>query len=148
MIKKTLAQVFMVVLAAAAAKAQLPTNFPSFTITTYDTNAADRSYIFINSLFTTTNSGLYGMIVTNDGTPIWYQSWSNALLDVKSLANGLLHYDQGNGSGQEGPHKLLDSNYTLLETVNLGNGYAADGHDIELLPNGNVLVTRPARFRP
>lgn len=122
------------------ANAQLPTNFPTATITTYDSNAVSDGYVFINSLFPTANSGVYAMIVSNNGTPIWYQSWSNVLLDVKPLANGLLHYVQGNGSGQEGVHKLLDPNYTLVETLNLGNGYAADGHDIEVLPNGNVLV--------
>ena len=142
LIKRTRMSVCMMTLLAigATASAQLPTNFPTLTITTYVTNAVDSGYIFIDSLFSTTNSGFYGMIVTNDGTPIWYQSWSNAVLDVKPLANGLLHYVPGNGSGQEGPHKLLAPDYTLLETLNLGNGYAADGHDIELLPNGNVLV--------
>jgi hypothetical protein len=142
LIKRTRPHLCLMALLAtgAAARAQLPTNFPTFTITTYDTNAVDKGHIFINSLFSTTNSGFYGVIVTNDGTPIWYQSGANALLDVKPLANGLLHYLQGNGSGQEGVHKLLDPNYTLVETLNLGNGYAADGHDIEVLPNGNVLV--------
>lgn len=123
-----------------AAHAQLPTNFPTLTVTTYDSNAVDQGSIFLGSLFKTTNSGFYGMIVTNDGTPVWYQSWSNAILDVRPLANGLLHYVPGDGTGQEGPHKLLDANYNVLETFNLGNGYAADGHDIVLMPNGNVLV--------
>ena len=126
--------------AGTAAQAQLPANFPSLTVTTYDSNAVDKGFVFTASLFKTTNSGFYGMIVTNDATPIWYQSGSNAILDVRPLANGLLHYVPVDGTGQEGPHKLLDSSYNTVETFNLGNGYAADGHDIVMLPNGNVLV--------
>jgi hypothetical protein len=70
------------------ANAQLPPDFPTVTVTTYDTNAVSDGYIFLNG-------GSYVMILNNDGTPVWYTNAPPLQgMDLKVLPNGFLHYAQ------------------------------------------------------
>jgi len=132
--------------AASGAKAQLPPDFPAFTVTTYKTNAVADGYVFLTVTQTdpSTNVGYYSMILKNDGTPVWYQKATNAVGDLKVLPNGLLHLGQlyhifSWTGGGDVYHQILDGNYKLLETVPAGNGYLPEMHDLQMLPNGNVL---------
>src|SRR6266850_1092403 len=126
------------------ARAQLPTNFPALTVTTNYPSAVANGYTFLGNNLTPTNVGYYVMIVTNDGTPIWYRELTNAGWDLKVLPNGYLHYAQQIRAltytgGGDVTHEILDENYNSKETIHGGNGYAAEAHDFQMLPNGNVL---------
>jgi len=127
----------MLIIAGVKATAQLPPDFPTVTVTTYVTNSVSGGDIFLNA-------GRYVMILTNDGTPVWYQQLPMTGMDVKLLPNGLLHYASlfqfTATAATEVTHKILDANYNLLETITAGNGYVAEGHDFQMLPNGNALV--------
>lgn len=127
-----------------AADPNLPADFPKFTVTTLDPNAVGDGYIFLNVTETSPDVGYYAMILRNDGTPIWYRRTSDVAMDFKLLANGLLHSGEfyhtlswtGGGTVY---HHILDPDQTLRETVSMGNGYLPEAHDIDMLPNGNVL---------
>lgn len=127
-----------------AADPNLPTDFPKFTVTTLDANAVGDGYIFLNVTETSPGVGYYAMILTNDGTPVWYERTSEAAADFKLLSNGLLHNGESyhtlswTGGGTV-YHQILDIDHTLRETVSMGNGYLPEAHDIDMLPNGNVL---------
>jgi len=126
------------------AQAQLPANFPSLTVTTNYPPGVSDGYVFLANNLTPTNVGYYVMIVTNDGTPIWYRELTNAGWDLKVLPNGYLHYAQQIRAltytgGGDVTHEILDENYNSKETIHGGNGYAAEAHDFQMLPNGNVL---------
>src|SRR6266852_6173825 len=126
------------------ARAQLPTNFPSLTVTTNYPSAVANGYVFMANNLTPTNVGNYVMIITNDGTPIWYKALTNAGYDFKVLPNGYLHYAQQIHAltytgGGDVTHEILDENYNSIESIRGGNGYAAEAHDFQMLPNGNVL---------
>lgn len=132
-------------LSLTSLKAQVPTDFPSFTVTTYDTNAVGNGYIFLSVTDTSTNVGYYVMVLRNDGTPVYYQSVPNHSYDFKLLPNGFLHnapfyHTHSWTGGGDVNHQIFDGNGTLRETVGATNGYTADGHDFQLLPNGNVLL--------
>ena len=124
---------------------QLPPDFPAFTVTTYETNSVGDGYIFLTVTETSRDVGYYSMILRNDGTPVWYQRQTNIDCDLKLLPNGLLHHAPWYHTlswtgGGDVYHELLDSDYNVLETIGAGNGYLPESHDIEVLPNGNVLV--------
>jgi len=124
--------------ACVKVNAQLPTNFPTVTITTYVTNAVSDGYIFLNG-------GSYVMMLNNDGTPVWYTNAPPLQgMDVKVLPNGLLHYAElfqfTATAATQVHHRILDNSYNLKETIDAGNGYVAEGHDFQLLPNGHALV--------
>ncbi len=122
--------------APESAEAQLPPDFPAFTVTTNQTNAVAGGYIFL--------AANYVMMLRNDGTPVWYQKTAVTGLDFKQLPNGFLHYADlfafTSTAATEVHHRILDNSYNLVETIDAGNGYVAEGHDFQMLPNGNALV--------
>ena len=127
------------------ANAQLPPDFPGLTVTTCDTNAVGDGYIFLEVTDSSTNGAYYLMILKNDGTPVWYQNVTNNNYDFKVLPNGYLHYaniyhTHSWTGGGDCTHEILDDSYGHRETIGASNGYVADAHDFQLLPNGHVLV--------
>src|SRR5215831_5085153 len=125
--------------------AQLPADFPTLTVTTNYAPAVGAGYVFQGVNLPAPGVGYYAMIVTNDGTPVWYQKLTNACWDFKVLPNGYLHYAQQIHAltytgGGDVVHQILDENYSLKETIQAGNRYVAEAHDFQMLPNGNVLL--------
>ena len=132
-------------LACTNLNAQLPPDFPGLTVTTCDTNAVGDGYIFLEVTDSSTNGGYYVMMLDNTGSPVWYQSVTNYTYDFKVLPNGYLHYadiyhTHSWTGGGDCTHQILDDSYNPEETITAGNGYVADSHDIQLLPNGHVLL--------
>jgi hypothetical protein len=128
-----------------SAAAQLPPDFPTVTVTTNYAPAIADGYIFQSLGLATPGIGYYAMILTNDGSPIWYKELTNACWDFKVLPNGLLHYGQqiralSYTGGGDVFHQILDENYYPVEAIQAGNGYVAEAHDFQMLPNGNVLL--------
>src|ERR1039457_2826839 len=135
----------VLVIVAVRVSAQLPADFPGMTVTAYDTNSVGNGYIFLETTDSTTNVGHYVMILKNDGTPVWYQNVGTNNYDFKVLPNGLLHYapfihTHSCTGGGDCTHQILDNNYNPEETITAGNGYVADAHDFQMLPNGHVLL--------
>lgn len=127
-------------------RAQLPTNFPPITITTNYAPGVANGYVFLTDTFTPTNFGYFMMVLTNDGTPIWYKPLTNSGYDFKVLPNGYMHYAQqykalSFGGGGYVTHEILDENFNDVESIRAGNGYNAECHDFQMLPNGHALLT-------
>jgi len=125
--------------------AQLPANFPGFTVTTHSNNAVAPGSIFMSVTDPGTNGACYMMILTNDGTPLWYQPATNDIFDFKPLPDGELHYGElfhtySYTGGGDVFHDLLDDNYNPAGSIAAGNGYLADCHEFQRLPNGHVLL--------
>jgi hypothetical protein len=132
-------------LAYTSANAQLPPDFPGLTVTTYNNNAVADGYIFLEVTDSSTNGGYYIMMLKNDGTPVWYENVTNHNYDFKVLPNGYLHYapflhTHSWTGGGDCTHQILDDSYNPEETITAGDGYVADAHDFQLLPNGHVLL--------
>jgi hypothetical protein len=149
-VKTTLSYCFplcgLILAASYAAQAQVPTNFPGLTVTTNSASGVADGYIFLTDSFTPTNFGYYVMMVTNDGTPVWYKQLTNAAFDFKVLPDGYLHYAQEysaltySGGGYV-THEILDENFNSVESIRAGNGYNSECHDFQMLPNGHALLT-------
>ncbi len=128
-----------------AATAQLPPNFPTLTVTTNYAPAVAPGYIFQGVNLPTPGIGYYAMVLGNDGVPVWYNELTNACWDFKVLPNGFLHYAQQIHAltytgGGDVVHQILDDTYNPVESIQAGNGYVAEAHEFQLLPNGNVLL--------
>ena len=129
-------------------KAQLPTNFPPIEVTTYDSNKVSPGYLFVGTWSSAPDSGSYLMILNNDGTPVdddKYVELQKTAIDFKVQPNGLLSYAQSLaplaiGGGWDVEHEIVDDSVTnIVETIQMRNGYLAESHDFQLLPNGDVL---------
>jgi hypothetical protein len=125
--------------------AQLPANFPTLTVTTNYSPAVSDGYVFQSVNLPVPGVGYYAMILGNDGIPIWFKELTNACWDFKVLPNGYLHYAQQTRAltytgGGDVIHQILDESYYPVESIQAGNGYAAEAHEFQMLPNGNVLL--------
>ena len=76
------------------------------------------------------------MIVNDFGVPYFYRSQPTSCLDFKLQPNGMLtYYDYGLSK-----FYVMDSTYTIVDSIAAQNGYYADGHELRLLPNGHSLL--------
>jgi hypothetical protein len=86
------------------------------------------------------------MIIDNDGNTVWYNELPDDYsYDFKVLPNGHLHYAQfihrhTYTGGGDVVHVILDENYNEVERIEAGNGYVAEAHDFQMLPNGYALL--------
>jgi uncharacterized repeat protein (TIGR01451 family) len=117
---------------------ELPQDFPSITITAYDDPAP--GYIFLsNSMFFgrpgsgPPQDGMYLLILKNTGEPVYFQEVFDRTSDFKMQPDGRLSFIMG------GRHYLMDSTYTVVDSV-WAQSYPTDGHDMQVLPNGNFLL--------
>jgi hypothetical protein len=116
----------------------VPQDIPHYTLTTTKSNPSE-GYIFVAPFYwTKAKVGSYLLILNDQGQLVYYQSAADALdaWDFKKLPNGLLsYYDQKNST-----FYLMDSHYQVVDTYQAGDGYYADLHELQILPNGNALL--------
>ncbi|UCD51024.1 MAG: aryl-sulfate sulfotransferase [Phycisphaerales bacterium] len=138
-------------LAASGAYAQeldpnLPADFPPVTTHVYDSNAIGKGYIYMAVAAEVEGTGYYLMILENDGTPVWFKELTDDYsYDFKLQCNGLptyaqfLHHHSYTGGGDV-VHMVMDPDFGEIESIQMGNGYTAEAHDFQMLPNGHVLL--------
>ena len=116
----------------------VPQDIPHFTITTTASNPAE-GYIFVAPFYwTRAKIGSYLLILNDQGQLVYYQSVADALdaWDFKEQPNGVLsYYDQKTST-----FYLMNSNYQVVNSYQAGDGYFADLHDLQILPDGNALL--------
>ncbi len=116
----------------------LPQDIPHYTVskTSPDSGEGD---IFVSPFYWTKSTvGSYLLILNNQGQIVYYQSVADALsaFDFKVQPNGSLSYfDQ-----KDSTYYVMDSHYRVVDTYQAGNGYVADLHDLQILPNGDALL--------
>jgi hypothetical protein len=116
----------------------LPQDIPHYTVseTSPDSEEGD---IFVAPFFWTKSTvGSYLLILNSQGQLVYYQSVADELaaFDFKEQPNGLLsYYDQ-----KDATFYLMNSHYQVVDSYQAGDGYVADLHDFQLLPNGNALL--------
>jgi hypothetical protein len=119
----------------------LPPDYPAPAIYSYGDH--DNEYIFINMFCRniTLPWGNYLTILDSYGTPIYYDKNDINRINFGILPNGLLGYSTNfvNNIPEE-KYYIMDSAYVVVDSVNTGNGYILDAHDMYLLSNNHYLV--------
>ena len=110
----------------------LPSDYPAFTISV--NSHADTNALF----FGTINAPLYKLILDPSGAPIWYNK-QGTCFDFKCHSNGLITYFD-DAIPIDGGFVVMDSTYTIIDTISAPAGYKTDNHEVILLPNGHSLV--------
>ena len=127
------------------AGAQLPADFPRIVVSNYNPAAVSPGCVFLAVASELPGGGAYLMIVTNNGSIVWHEKLAvPGIYDFKALPNGYLACApfitaHSWTDGGDAVHQIRDENYALRETITGGNGYVAESHDFQMLPNGNVL---------
>ena len=120
----------------------VPVPLPVITVTNYISHSAD-DYVFLNT--STTSNPQYLLILDDNGQLVYYKQLQNvrAYTDFTEQPNGLLTYFDGATPADYGANvfHVLDASYNEVDQYEAGNGYSADSHEFQLLPNGHALMT-------
>jgi hypothetical protein len=114
----------------------LPDDFPEFLINQYGETAPGYVVGSVNSR--NNNVGSYFMMLENSGNPVFY-SKTGGLGEL--TCNGLFTSKKNiPGTNKKVTHHLYDEDRNEVDVFQMGNGYLADSHDFQMLPNGHVLM--------
>jgi hypothetical protein len=121
----------------------LPADFPKFTVLT-SSGAAPGNY-FLTTSDDVAGVGHFFYMIDNAGTVQKYVRRPGHVYDFKVQPNGLMSYadpfsDWGYAGGSRCVHRVLDSNFAVIDSFRAGNGYDADTHEFLMLPNGHVIL--------
>jgi hypothetical protein len=113
-----------------------PNDFPEFTITQNGETAP--GYLIGSVDSQNPEVGSYFMIMDNSAVPVFY-SKTQSLGEL--MCNGLFAYRlEIPGMSKKYTWYLQNEDFIDIDTFQMGNGYLADNHDFQLLPNGHVLM--------
>ena len=114
----------------------LPEDFPEFFIIQNGPTAP--GYLVGNVTSEIEGVGSYNLVLENSGYPVAYnktQSYGGLVV------NGLLaSRSEINGMKKKYEWFLNSPSYDFNDVFQMGNGYLADNHDFQLLPNGHALM--------
>ena len=123
---------------------QLPDNFPGITVQQYGETAEGN--IFMRVYTHVGGIGYYVFMLDNEGNVQGYKELQDDYsYDFKMQPNGLLTYAQFLShhtytGGGNCVHMLLDQEMNEIGSFQMKNGFVAEAHDFQILPNGHVLM--------
>jgi len=114
----------------------LPVDFPRFSIVQ---NGETAPGVLVGSVNSTPEGvGSYFLILDNSGSPLFY-SRTQSLGELE--CNGLFSARrESKGLKKKYTWYLQNEQFEEVATLQMGNGYLADNHAFQLLPNGHVLM--------
>lgn len=113
-----------------------PSDFPPLTIGTRATSLPGSLYLSSFTMDNTLGFAPYIMTLDDAATILFNRKISSFCFDFKRQENGTYTFFQGDA----GYFMSLDSAMRPLGSYKAGNGYATDGHELRLLPNGHALL--------
>jgi hypothetical protein len=125
-------------------RAQLPEDFPS--ITTELSGETGDGPVFLAVATEVEGVGYYLILLENDGTILNYKELADDYAyDFKMQPNGQLSYAKflshhSYTGGGNVIHRIMDRDLNQVDSIQLQNGYIAEAHDFQALPNGHFLA--------
>ena len=109
-------------------------NYPAYNVNVCTPNSA--GYYFLCAIYvgSTNQISPTHMILDSAGKTVYYKRFQNGGGDFKVQPNGMMSYLNHN------KFFLMDSTFTIVDSVECGNGINTDGHDLQILPNGHFLL--------
>ena len=102
----------------------------------YDSTGTTGFYFLVPSRITTPNAGFHSQLVLDRfGDVVYFKSLGSLTNtpDFKVQPNGMITYFRNN------LFYILDSTFTIVDSVGTKNGITTDSHDFQILPNGHYL---------
>jgi hypothetical protein len=116
----------------------LPHDFPQLSVT--KPGNPPPGWYLTSNFTSASGSSLYSMVLDNNGTPVWYRKPGGGQpFNVTPFPNGSIAW-AGNGVFEQ--YNLRTQATRLLSSPDL----PLDGHELHVLPNGNVMIlTLPSK---
>jgi hypothetical protein len=114
-----------------------PDDFPAYTITV-PANGTAPGLLFLAPFRPFMGGPSYLFMADDTGEPVYWQAFPPGAqaVDFKRQPNGWLTYFLSSDLR----FHALDNTYTEVATFASGNGYQTDQHELQVLPNGHVLL--------
>ncbi len=114
-------------------------SYPPFNITAYDSTQSSGYYFFcpykLSSFPTFPVGKQHQMILDKDGNVVYYKNVVGYFAgDFKLQSNGVMSY-----CGRDYFY-LMDSTFTVYDSITTLNGFYFDIHDLQILANGHFLI--------
>jgi hypothetical protein len=110
----------------------LPADYPAVVVNiSRDPEAGN---LFLSNMWT---GNPYLLIVDNAGTPVFYRKAPGNVYDLKVQPNGKLSYYV---QSEINRYYIMDSTYTLIDSIVSVHGYTPNEHELRILPNGHMLL--------
>lgn len=115
--------------------AQIPDDFPEFTIT--NNGGVAPGYLFGRASSKADSIGSYYMIIDDKGTPLFYSQTQSA---GRLLPNGYFGTAIPLGPKHQYYWQIKDQDFNIVDSIQMDLGQIADNHDFVLLPNGHLIM--------
>jgi hypothetical protein len=113
----------------------LPSDFPSLSI--YSNNPSPGQIFISNFTGTATlNNTPFLLVLNNDGTPFFYKKMPAECLDFKLQPNSQFSYYDF----IKGFFCIMDSTFTVVDSITCANGYSTDVHELLLEKDGRAFL--------
>jgi len=118
---------------------QLPARYPTPTLLASNHPAPGR--LFIAPFSSQVIDPGHLLILDEYARPIFYRQLLRPATDFKLQPDGRLSYFTRETSSNPIPQfYLLDETAAVVDSIEAGNGYATDSHELRFLPNGHALL--------
>lgn len=102
-------------------------------------------YSFIASYRFTTAANYSStlLIMDDEGAPAYMRERGlnqGLFADFRIYRNGLMSFFRYDQVTDKGKYMIMDSTFTIIDSVECAQGLETDGHDMLMLPNGNFLI--------
>jgi hypothetical protein len=108
-----------------------------YQVTIYDSAATQGYYFLVPSRLTNPMQGIHAQLILDRfGDLVYYRPLGNITNtpDFKVQPNGMISYFLNT------KFYILDSTFTVKDSVSCKNGYDTDSHEFQILPNGHFLM--------
>ncbi len=110
---------------------------PPYQAVIYDSAGTAGYYFLVPTRLTNPNAGFHSQLVLDRfGDVVYFKSLGplTNTPDFKVQPNGMITYFK------TGMYYILDSTFTIVDSVGTKNGVTTDSHDFQILPNGHYLI--------
>lgn len=122
----------------------LPSGAAQYVTTVYDT-ALSGGYYFMGA-YRFSSAADYPsslMVMDTDGYPVFYKDYplnDGTWTDLRVYPNGLMAYFHYTYPDDKGRYVIMDSTFTIIDSVECTNGLVTDGHEMLMLDNGHYYL--------
>lgn len=121
----------------------LPADFPPIAITTNSGATPLDLYIAPNSRVTPEKFGRFSMALDTAGASRSFKRLNYWPFDFKVLPNGRMsisRFQPSAGASTASKIYVMDTSWTVVDSIASGTGYLTSAHDHMVLPNGHIVV--------
>lgn len=122
----------------------LPQGAAPYTAVVYDTSYTDGYYLMGAYRLTSAVSFPSAlMVVDTKGYPVFYRSLTSGTgtwADLRVYPNGLMSFFHYNESSHTGQYFIMDSTFTIIDSVVCDNGLITDGHEMLMMEDGHYYI--------